>query len=96
MLVQPRRFNEFMNGAFDRSPGVAPPRVLASATLSTCLRTRMRHWPPLSPSIYHRLSYGSAFGLSDVGLVRKSNRDSFLTSPRKRQPLTEGGENVNI
>lgn len=38
----------------------------------------MSHWPPLSPSIYHRLSYGSAYGLSDVGLVRKSNQDNFL------------------
>lgn len=38
----------------------------------------MSLWPPLSPSIYHRLSYGSAFGLSDVGLVRKSNQDNFM------------------
>jgi len=38
----------------------------------------MPHWPPLSPSIYHRLSYASAYGLSDVGLVRKSNQDNFL------------------
>jgi protein phosphatase len=33
---------------------------------------------PLSPSIYHRLSFGSAYGLSDVGLVRQSNEDNFL------------------
>lgn len=38
----------------------------------------MSHWPPLSPSIYYRLSYASAYGVSDVGLVRKSNQDNFL------------------
>ena len=34
--------------------------------------------PPLSPSIYPRLPFGSAYGLSDVGLVRQSNEDNFL------------------
>ncbi len=32
----------------------------------------------LSPSTYHRLPLGTAFGLTDVGLVRKSNEDNFL------------------
>ena len=38
----------------------------------------MSHWPPLSPSIYHHFSFASAYGLSDIGLVRKSNQDNFL------------------
>lgn len=38
----------------------------------------MSHWPPCSPSIYHKLSFGSAYGISDVGLVRKSNQDNFI------------------
>ena len=38
----------------------------------------MSHWPPLSPSIYHHLTFASAYGLSDIGLVRKSNQDNFL------------------
>jgi serine/threonine protein phosphatase PrpC len=32
----------------------------------------------LSSSTYHRLALGTAFGLTDVGLVRKSNEDNFL------------------
>jgi protein phosphatase len=32
----------------------------------------------ISPSIYHRLSFGSVYGLSDVGLVRRTNEDNFL------------------
>jgi protein phosphatase len=32
----------------------------------------------LSPSTYHRLPLGTAFGLTDVGLVRQSNEDNFL------------------
>jgi len=35
----------------------------------------------LSPSIYHRLPLGPAFGATDVGLVRKSNEDNFLIDP---------------
>ena len=38
----------------------------------------MSHWPSLSPSIYHRLSYASAYGLSDIGVARKANQDNFL------------------
>lgn len=33
---------------------------------------------PLTPSIYHRMTFGSAYGMTDVGLVRKSNEDNFL------------------
>lgn len=32
----------------------------------------------LSPSTYHRLPLGTAFGMTDVGLVRTSNEDNFL------------------
>ena len=35
----------------------------------------------ITPSIYHRIAMGSAYGLSDVGLVRKSNEDNFLIDP---------------
>jgi protein phosphatase len=35
-------------------------------------------WKQLTPSIYHRLGFGSAYGLTDVGLVRQSNEDNFL------------------
>lgn len=35
----------------------------------------------LSPSIYHRLALGPAFGATDVGLVRTSNEDNFLIDP---------------
>jgi protein phosphatase len=38
----------------------------------------------LSPSIYHRLDFGCAFGLTDVGLVRQSNEDNFLIEPGRR------------
>ena len=38
----------------------------------------MSNWNQLSPSIYHRLALGSAYGLTDVGLVRSSNEDNFL------------------
>ena len=38
----------------------------------------MSHWKQLTPSIYHRLAFGSAYGLTDVGLVRRSNEDNFL------------------
>lgn len=41
----------------------------------------MSHWKQLTPSIYHRLAFGSAYGLTDVGLVRKSNEDNFLIDP---------------
>lgn len=32
----------------------------------------------ITPSIYHRLALGSAYGITDVGLVRRSNEDNFL------------------
>ena len=38
----------------------------------------MSNWKQLSPSIYHSLSMGPAFGITDVGLVRPSNEDNFL------------------
>jgi len=38
----------------------------------------MSIWTQLTPSIYHRLDFGSAYGLTDVGLVRTSNEDNFL------------------
>lgn len=41
----------------------------------------MSNWNPITPSIYHRLAFGSAYGLTDVGLVRKSNQDNFLIDP---------------
>jgi protein phosphatase len=42
---------------------------------------RMSIWTQLTPSIYHRLAFGSAYGLTDVGLVRTSNEDNFLIDP---------------
>lgn len=44
----------------------------------------MNTWKQLSPSIYHRLAFGSAYGLTDVGLVRLSNEDNFLIEPGQR------------
>ncbi|WP_322401695.1 PP2C family protein-serine/threonine phosphatase [Massilia luteola] len=41
----------------------------------------MSPWKQLTPSIYHRLAFGSAYGLTDVGLVRQSNEDNFLIDP---------------
>jgi protein phosphatase len=41
-------------------------------------------WKQLTPSIYHRLAFGSAYGLTDVGLVRQSNEDNFLIDPLLR------------
>lgn len=38
----------------------------------------MSNWKQLSPSLYHQLSLGQAYGVTDVGLVRKSNEDNFL------------------
>lgn len=38
----------------------------------------MTHSIPLSPSTFISLSSGRAFGMTDVGLVRKSNEDNFL------------------
>ena len=38
----------------------------------------MSNWKQLSPSTYHQLSLGPAFGTTDVGLVRPSNEDNFL------------------
>jgi protein phosphatase len=44
----------------------------------------MSTWKQLTPSIYHRLSFGCAYGLTDVGLVRQSNEDNFLIDPLLR------------
>jgi protein phosphatase len=44
----------------------------------------MQTWTQLTPSIYHRLAFGSAYGLTDVGLVRQSNEDNFLIDPALR------------
>ncbi len=41
----------------------------------------MSNWQPLSPSQYHRLEFGVAFGVTDVGTVRESNQDNFLIAP---------------
>jgi protein phosphatase len=41
-------------------------------------------WKQLSPSIYYRLAFGPAYGLSDVGVVRQSNEDNFLIDPELR------------
>jgi serine/threonine protein phosphatase PrpC len=35
-------------------------------------------WEPLSPGRLHCLSFGTAFGMTDVGLVRQTNEDNFL------------------
>jgi protein phosphatase len=44
----------------------------------------MSTWKQLTPSIYHRLAFGCAYGLTDVGLVRESNEDNFLIDPLLR------------
>ena len=44
----------------------------------------MSTWKQLTPSIYHRLAFGCAYGLTDVGLVRQSNEDNFLIDPALR------------
>jgi protein phosphatase len=44
----------------------------------------MSTWTQLTPSIYHRLDFGVAYGLTDVGLVRESNEDNFLIDPAAR------------
>lgn len=44
----------------------------------------MSTWKQLTPSIYHRLAFGCAYGLTDVGLVRQSNEDNFLIDPLLR------------
>jgi serine/threonine protein phosphatase PrpC len=41
----------------------------------------MSNWIQLTPSIYHRLALGSAYGMTDVGPVRASNEDNFLIDP---------------
>jgi protein phosphatase len=41
-------------------------------------------WKQLSPSIYHRLAFGPAYGITDVGMVRESNEDNFLIDPELR------------
>lgn len=38
----------------------------------------MGNWKQLSPSEYHRLDMGLAFGMTDVGTVRSSNQDNFF------------------
>lgn len=44
----------------------------------------MSTWTQLTTSIYHRLAFGCAYGLTDVGLVRQSNEDNFLIAPDER------------
>jgi protein phosphatase len=44
----------------------------------------MSTWKQLTPSIYHRLAFGCAYGLTDIGLVRQSNEDNFLIDPAIR------------
>lgn len=44
----------------------------------------MSTWKQLTPSIYHRLAFGCAYGLTDIGLVRQSNEDNFLIDPLLR------------
>jgi protein phosphatase len=41
-------------------------------------------WKQLSPSIYYRLAFGPAYGLTDVGVARQSNEDNFLIDPELR------------
>lgn len=41
----------------------------------------MDNWKQLSPSVLHRLDFGVAYGLTDVGTVRESNQDNFLIAP---------------
>jgi protein phosphatase len=42
------------------------------------------HWHQLTPSIVHRLAFGPAYGLTDIGVVRQSNEDNFLIDPALR------------
>ena len=44
----------------------------------------MGSWKQLSPSQYHTLELGVAFGITDVGTVRESNQDNFFISPELR------------
>jgi len=41
----------------------------------------MSSTPQLTPSTYHRLAFGPAYGLTDIGTVRQSNQDNFLIDP---------------
>jgi protein phosphatase len=41
-------------------------------------------WKQLSPSIVHRMAFGPAYGLTDIGVVRQSNEDNFLIDPELR------------
>lgn len=41
----------------------------------------MDNWKQLSPSVLHRLDFGVAFGLTDIGTVRESNQDNFYIAP---------------
>lgn len=38
-------------------------------------------WKQLSPSVPHRLAFGTALGMTDVGTVREANQDNFFISP---------------
>ncbi|MES2296693.1 MAG: protein phosphatase 2C domain-containing protein [Pseudomonadota bacterium] len=38
----------------------------------------MYQWKQLTPSVPHQLALGVAFGMTDVGTVRRSNEDNFL------------------
>ena len=35
----------------------------------------------ITAGIYHRIALGSAYGMTDVGLVRRANEDNFLIDP---------------
>lgn len=54
---------------------------IANGEKSHLPRPFMNTWNQITPSIYHRLSLGSAYGMTDVGLVRKSNEDNFVIEP---------------
>jgi protein phosphatase len=41
----------------------------------------MSTWTQLTPSTHHRLAFGPAYGMTDVGAVRRSNEDNFLIDP---------------
>jgi PPM family protein phosphatase len=38
----------------------------------------LTNWKPLSPARQHHLRLGTAYGMTDTGLVRKANEDNFL------------------
>jgi PPM family protein phosphatase len=46
------------------------------------LGATLTNWTPLTPSSYHSLAIGKAFGMTDIGLIRTSNEDNFLIDPQ--------------